>query len=121
MKAGLPEKSVPALLKNLAGGSVEAGSVEGATEAVWEAARSQRARTYAHAYRLAWASVAPFVVLAIVAVSMLRGVKEQMTERVEAPVERVGREVERGDEKGVDTGNSDKEEGKEYAEAVERA
>ncbi len=36
---------------------------------------------YAHAYRLAWAGVVPFVVL---------DVKELMTEKVEATVEHVG-------------------------------
>ena len=45
--------------------------------------------SYAHAYRLAWASVIPFVVLALIAVAFLRGVKELMTEKVEATVERV--------------------------------
>lgn len=43
---------------------------------------------YANAYRRAWASIVPFVVLAIVAVAFLRGVKELMTEKVEATVER---------------------------------
>jgi len=45
--------------------------------------------SYAHAYRLAWASVIPFVVLALIAVAFLKGVKELMTEKVEATVERV--------------------------------
>ena len=44
---------------------------------------------YAHAYRLAWASIVPFVVLALVAVVCLKGVRELMTEKVEATVERV--------------------------------
>ena len=45
---------------------------------------------YAHAYRLAWASIVPFVVLALIAVICLKGVKELMTEKVEATVEHVG-------------------------------
>lgn len=45
---------------------------------------------YAAAYRLAWSSIIPFVVLALVAVGFLKGVSELMTEHVEATVERVG-------------------------------
>lgn len=47
---------------------------------------------WARAYRLAWASVIPFTVIALVCVVFLRGVGELMTEHVEATVERV-REV----------------------------
>jgi len=46
---------------------------------------------YAHAYRLAWASIIPFVVLALVGIWFLKGVKELMTEKVEATVEHVDR------------------------------
>jgi hypothetical protein len=45
---------------------------------------------YAHAYRLAWASMVPFVVLALIAVMCLKGVKELMADKVEATVENVG-------------------------------
>jgi hypothetical protein len=44
---------------------------------------------YAHAYRPAWASIVPFVALALVAVVCLKGVKELMTEKVETTVEHV--------------------------------
>jgi len=44
---------------------------------------------YAHAYRLAWASIIPFIVLALVSVIFLQGVKELMTEKVEATVEHI--------------------------------
>lgn len=43
---------------------------------------------YAAAYRLAWSSIIPFVVLALVAIWFLKGVKELMTEHVEATVEK---------------------------------
>ena len=39
--------------------------------------------------RLAFASIIPFVILAIVASACLRGVKELMTEHVEATVEKI--------------------------------
>ena len=87
VKAGLPEASVPALLTDLAAGEI-GGKVNGATAAVWQAAVKESEWQYAHAYRLAWASIVPFVVLAIVAVACLRGVKELMTEKVEATVEK---------------------------------
>ena len=44
---------------------------------------------YAHAYRLVWASIVPFAVLALVAVICLKGVKELMTEKVDGTVEHV--------------------------------
>ncbi|KAF2452872.1 major facilitator superfamily domain-containing protein [Lineolata rhizophorae] len=44
--------------------------------------------TYARAYRLAWDSIIPFTVIAIICCALLRGVKQFMTEKVEATVER---------------------------------
>lgn len=85
--AGLPASSIPDLLAGLESGVLT--GVEGATSAVWAAAAEESKWQYAKAYQLAWASVIPFVVLAIVAVVFLRGVKELMTEKVEATVEHV--------------------------------
>jgi hypothetical protein len=95
--AGLPSDSVPALLAALAAGTA-GGGVEGATDAVWAAAVAESKLQYAAAYRLAWASIIPFVVLATVAIVCMRGVGELMTEEVEATVERV---AETGEEKTV--------------------
>ncbi|KAB5566058.1 major facilitator superfamily domain-containing protein [Coniochaeta sp. 2T2.1] len=91
--AGLPSDSVPALLTALESGVRE--GVEGATPAVWAAALNESHWQYAYAYRLAWASIIPFVVIAIVAVACMRGVKELMTEKVEATVEHVNAKGER--------------------------
>lgn len=89
--AGLPESSVSTLLAAIAAGTVGASAdVPGATDAVWGAAITESRWVYAKAYQLAWASVIPFVALAMVAVAFLKGVKELMTEKVEATVERVG-------------------------------
>lgn len=88
VNAGLATGSVPALLEALAAGQIGLG-VDTATPAVWAAAVEASRWQYAHAYRLAWASVIPFVVLAIVAVALLKGVKDLMTEEVEATVEHV--------------------------------
>ncbi|KAG8157455.1 hypothetical protein KVR01_012839 [Diaporthe batatas] len=85
--AGLPASSIPDLLAALESGLMT--GVEGATPAVWSAAAEESKWQYAKAYQLAWASVIPFVVLAIVAVAFLRGVKDLMTEKVEATVEHV--------------------------------
>lgn len=95
--AGLPSESVPALLEALAAGVVggDGGAVEGATQAVWAAAVGESRVQYAAAYRLAWSSIIPFVVLATVAIVCMRGVGELMTDKVEATVERVGREEEK--------------------------
>lgn len=92
--AGLPEDSVPDLLAALAAGAPGEG-VEGATDEVWGAAVAASHDEYAHAYRLAWSSIIPFVVIAIVAIWLMKGVKELMTEKVEATVEHVGDDEER--------------------------
>ncbi|RYP54597.1 hypothetical protein DL768_000657 [Monosporascus sp. mg162] len=96
--AGLPEAGVPLLLEALGsggdGGGGGAGDVPGLTPAAWEAALAASRSEYARAYRLAWASVVPFVVLAIIAVALLKGVKDLMTEKVEATVEHVAGESE---------------------------
>ncbi|PSR84243.1 major facilitator superfamily domain-containing protein [Coniella lustricola] len=91
--AGLPESSVAGLLAAL-GSGLQSG-VPGATSAVWAAAQEQSREQYARAYGLAWASVIPFVVLALVAVVFLKGVKELMTDKVEATVEKGVREEDR--------------------------
>ncbi|KAI0448671.1 major facilitator superfamily domain-containing protein [Xylaria acuta] len=90
--AGLPETSVTSLLQAFEAGDVGSDAVQGANTAVWAAAVKESQWQYAYAYRLAWSSIIPFVVLAIVAVALLKGVKELMTEKVEATVEHVERE-----------------------------
>ena len=87
IKAGLPSSSVPALLAAFASGA-GFSDIPGASPAILGAATSASQETYAAAYRLAWASIIPFVVLAIVAIIFLKGVKELMTEHVEATVEK---------------------------------
>lgn len=92
--AGLPASSVGALLTSMT--AAGAGmTVDGATPEVMAAALDASHWSYARAYRLGWWSVVPFVVLAIVAVACLRGVKELMTEKVEATVERVSSDDEK--------------------------
>ncbi|RYO87742.1 hypothetical protein DL762_004135 [Monosporascus cannonballus] len=91
---GLPESGVPLLLEALGSAGGGGGDVPGLTPAAWEAALAASRSEYARAYRLAWASVVPFVVLAIIAVALLKGVKDLMTEKVEATVEHVAGESE---------------------------
>ena len=88
--AGLPSESVPALLDALAAGQLT--GVDGATDTVWAAAVSENKAQYAAAYRLGWASIIPFVVLATVAIVCMRGVSDLMTDKVEATVERAGKD-----------------------------
>ncbi|KAJ8126120.1 hypothetical protein O1611_g7518 [Lasiodiplodia mahajangana] len=85
--AGLPESSVASLLQAFAAGDIGSDTVTGANATIWAAVVSESRWQYAYAYRLAWSSIIPFVVLAIVAVALLKGVKELMTEKVEATVE----------------------------------
>ena len=87
IKAGLPRSSVPALLAAFSSGE-GFDAVPGINPGILTTATNARYHVYAAAYRLAWSSIIPFVVLALVAIAFLRGVKELMTEHVEATVER---------------------------------
>jgi hypothetical protein len=93
IKAGLPTSSVAEFMAGLSEGKLS--GIPGATESVIAAAMDASHWSYARAYRLGWWSVVPFVVLATVAVACMRGVKELMTEKVEATVERVDRSDEK--------------------------
>ncbi|MCJ1420476.1 hypothetical protein MMC32_006833 [Xylographa parallela] len=88
ISAGLPPSSVPALLAALAAGSPDLiAAVPGINPGIIDAASSASQWAYAYAYRLAWSSIIPFVIIALICVACLKGVKELMTEHVEASVE----------------------------------
>lgn len=86
IKAGLPSSSIPALLTAFATGTGFA-TIPGINDEILGAASNTSHHLYAAAYRLAWASIIPFVVLALVAIVFMKGVKELMTEHIEATVE----------------------------------
>ncbi|CAO2648673.1 Nn.00g079400.m01.CDS01 [Neocucurbitaria sp. VM-36] len=89
--AGLPQSSVAALLKSMKGSTATKArgqGVPGANEEIMRAAWNASYWSYTRAYRLGWWSVVPFVALATISVACMKGVKELMTERVEATVER---------------------------------
>lgn len=88
--AGLPASSVGALLKSMTGATstvARGQGVPGTNETIMTAAWDASHWSYAKAYRLGWWSVVPFVAMATIAVACMHGVKELMTERVEATVE----------------------------------
>lgn len=84
--AGLPASSVPQLLAAVAKGAGY-DAVPGIDPTILAEALAAKDWAYARAYRLAWASVIPFVVLAMGCVLATTSVKELMTDRVEASVE----------------------------------
>jgi hypothetical protein len=86
-KAGLPSSSVAALLTAFASGT-GFEDIPGISPAILGAATHASQESYAAAYRLAWSSIIPFVVLAIISIIFLKGVRELMTEHVEATVEK---------------------------------
>lgn len=91
--AGLPASSVPDLLLAMTSGDpTELAAVKGINPTILAAATNASHWAYAHAYRLGWSSVIPFVVLALICIFFLKGVQELMTEHVEATVEHVARE-----------------------------
>jgi hypothetical protein len=103
ISAGLPASSVPALLNSMKGATATTArgrGVPGANAEIMNAAWQASYWSYARAYRLGWWSVVPFVALATIAVTCMKGVKELMTEKVEATVEREsgdeGVEMEKG-------------------------
>jgi hypothetical protein len=92
---GLPKSSVPQLIAAFKSGKQSAiEAIPGINTAIIAAVTKTSHELYAHAYRLAFASIIPFVVLAIVASACLKGVKELMTEHVEATVEKIPSEKE---------------------------
>ncbi|KAH9882713.1 hypothetical protein J1614_000078 [Plenodomus biglobosus] len=97
--AGLPESSVPALLKSMnrsSASKAKGQGIPGANEAVMKAAWDASYWSYTRAYRLGFWSVVPFVALATISVACMRGVKELMTEKVEATVEKDSVDTEGG-------------------------
>ena len=84
--AGLSSSSIALLLEAFETGE-GFDDIPGINGKILGKALEARSEVYAHAYRLAWSSVIPFVVLAIVAVCFVKNVKEQMTDHVEASVE----------------------------------
>ena len=86
--AGLPASSVSSLLDAMAAGE-GFSEVAGLNERILAQALNASHLVYAHAYRLAWASIISFVVLDIVAVAFIHNVKEPMTDQVEASVEKI--------------------------------
>lgn len=89
--AGLPASSVAALLKSMTGSTAtkaKGQGVPGANQAIMNAAWDASHWSYARAYRLGFWSVVPFVALATISVALMTGVKNLMTEKVEATVER---------------------------------
>jgi hypothetical protein len=90
---GLPESSVPLLISALKSGKQSSlNAVPGINPSILAAVTKTNHTLYAHAYRLGYASIIPFVVLAIVASACLKGVKDLMTEHVEATVEKIPNE-----------------------------
>jgi hypothetical protein len=88
--AGLPQSSVAALLKAMKGATAttaKSQSVPGANPEIMRAAWDASYWSYARAYRLGWWTVVPFVAIAMISVASMKGVKELMTEKVDATVE----------------------------------
>jgi hypothetical protein len=67
--------------------TVKGQGIAGANQQIMNAAWQASYWSYAKAYRLGWWSVLPFVALATVSVACMSGVKDLMTEKVEATVE----------------------------------
>ena len=86
IKAGLPGSSVPALLTAFKAGTGFT-AVPRINDEILGAATNASHHLYAAAYRQAWSSIILFVVLALVVIAFMKGVKELMTEHIEATIE----------------------------------
>lgn len=87
VESGLSQDFVPALVKALQRG-IPLSTIPGVTPEISARLVDVSHWEYAGAYNMAWASIIPFVVLAIVATWFLKGVKQLMTEKVESTVEK---------------------------------
>jgi len=89
--AGLPEDSVPDLLRALKARIVHDAleHVPGLNSTILEITMHESHWVYAKAYRQAWWSILPLVIICMISLFFLRNVKELMTDKVEATVERV--------------------------------
>lgn len=97
VQAGLATTDVPILLGVMAQGrgpqteqsltAVLSQAQPSIETTVIQAARSAGHAVYARGFALAWASIIPVVVIAIICCALLRGVDKLMTDRVEAPLE----------------------------------
>jgi hypothetical protein len=88
--AGLPQSSVAALLASMKGKTATTAkgqNVPGANAEIMRAAWTASYWSYTKAYRLGWWSVVPFVALAAISCACMKGVKELMTEKIDATVE----------------------------------
>lgn len=91
-KAGLPHSSTAKLVTAMEAGRPNLiNAVPGINPVILRAATNASRKVYARAFNLAWWSILPFVVICMVALCFLRGVKDLMTEKVEASVEKVER------------------------------
>lgn len=93
VQAGLPVTSIGPLLAALARGEPAAiQAVPGISPAIIGEAMNASHTVYAAAYRLAWSSIIPFVVLALICVCFLKDVSHLMTGHIEATVEHIPKE-----------------------------
>lgn len=89
-KAGLPPSSIGALLSALATGNPKAiAEVPGISNSILGATMAVSHQVFAAAYRLAWSSIIPFVVIATICCCFLTDVSNLMTEHIDATVEKV--------------------------------
>lgn len=87
-QAGLPKSSVSKLLAGMKAGNQKLiKAVPGINDRIIADATHASQLVYARAYNLGWWSIVPFVVICMIGLCFLRGVKELMTEKVEATVE----------------------------------
>jgi len=86
VEAGLPQSSIASLLAAMAEG-LPLSTVSGATDAVISAATQASHSVYASAYRIGWAAVIPFTVVAMIFVFLLKSVASQMNWHVEKPLD----------------------------------
>lgn len=99
-KAGLPSGQVPILLQVMANGNgpptvdalfaVASGVLPNVSVSMIATARAAGEEVYAKAYRLAWASIVPFVAIAVVCCLAFKSVETQMTDEVEVKLEARG-------------------------------
>lgn len=96
IKAGLPDKSLPAFIGALAGGDTAAlGKIPGVTPSIIAAGVASLKQAFADSLRVVFIIAAPFGALACVCCCFLGDLRKTMNYSVDAPVEELHRKVHR--------------------------
>ncbi|KAL8276983.1 hypothetical protein RQP46_010618 [Phenoliferia psychrophenolica] len=88
VKAGLPQSSLPIFVGGIATGNATlAATAPGVSTTILEAGGAAALEAYAESFHYIWYFMIPFIVVAMIVVSMLKSVKGEMTDHIDRPLD----------------------------------